>query len=138
MSAYQHILLAIDLNEDCEQVLLRALDLQQRYDCQLSIFHVVEPIPVEAGSETVVPPSLYLEQEYVEQAEQKLRELTVRHGLPEQRCQVRLGHTKHEILRRAEELPADLIVVGSHGRHGLALLLGSTANAILHARRAMS
>ncbi len=26
----------------------------------------------------------------------------------------------------------DLIVVGSHGRHGLALLLGSTANGVLH------
>ena len=26
----------------------------------------------------------------------------------------------------------DLIVVGSHGRHGLALLLGSTADAVLH------
>ena len=24
------------------------------------------------------------------------------------------------------------LVVGSHGRHGLALLLGSTANAVLH------
>ena len=27
---------------------------------------------------------------------------------------------------------ADVIVVGSHGRHGLALLLGSTANGVLH------
>lgn len=25
-----------------------------------------------------------------------------------------------------------MIVVGSHGRHGLALLLGSTANDVLH------
>ena len=26
----------------------------------------------------------------------------------------------------------DVIVVGSHGKHGLALLLGSTANGVLH------
>ena len=32
----------------------------------------------------------------------------------------------------AEELKADLIVVGSHGRHGLALIMGSTANGVLH------
>ena len=32
----------------------------------------------------------------------------------------------------ADEAGADLIVVGSHGRHGLALLLGSTANGVLH------
>jgi len=35
----------------------------------------------------------------------------------------------------AKEQGCDLIVVGSHGRHGLALLLGSTANDVLHARR---
>ena len=34
--------------------------------------------------------------------------------------------------RVAEEQSCDLIVVGSHGRHGLALLLGSTANDVLH------
>ena len=32
----------------------------------------------------------------------------------------------------AEEIGADLIVVGSHGRYGLALLMGSTANGVLH------
>jgi universal stress protein A len=37
-----------------------------------------------------------------------------------------------EIVRVAEEESADLIIVGSHGRHGLALLLGSTANNVLH------
>ncbi len=37
-----------------------------------------------------------------------------------------------EIHALAEKLSADLIIVGSHGRHGLALLLGSTANGVLH------
>jgi universal stress protein A len=37
-----------------------------------------------------------------------------------------------EIHRLARELRCDLVVVGSHGRHGLALLLGSTANDVLH------
>ncbi|MBX9705739.1 MAG: universal stress protein, partial [Gammaproteobacteria bacterium] len=32
----------------------------------------------------------------------------------------------------AEKLQADLIVVGSHGRHGLRLLLGSHTDSILH------
>jgi universal stress protein A len=32
----------------------------------------------------------------------------------------------------ATEQNCDVIVVGSHGRHGLALLLGSTANDLLH------
>ena len=35
-------------------------------------------------------------------------------------------------VQRANAKGADLIIVGSHGRHGLALLLGSTANGVLH------
>ncbi|MDN5937003.1 MAG: universal stress protein, partial [Nitrosospira sp.] len=42
------------------------------------------------------------------------------------------GVPEREIVRIAEEERVDLIVVGSHGRHGLALLLGSTANSVLH------
>ena len=45
---------------------------------------------------------------------------------------IEFGSTKNEVLRVAEEHKVDLIVTGSHGKHGLALLLGSTANAILH------
>ncbi len=42
------------------------------------------------------------------------------------------GIPKQEIIAFANEQQADLIVLGSHGRHGLALLLGSTVNAVLH------
>jgi universal stress protein A len=42
------------------------------------------------------------------------------------------GRPETEIHTLAKEIDADLIVVGSHGRHGLALLLGSTANGVLH------
>ena len=36
------------------------------------------------------------------------------------------------IINIADQEKVDLIIVGSHGRHGLALLLGSTANSVLH------
>jgi universal stress protein A len=45
---------------------------------------------------------------------------------------VTLGSTRSEIFRIAQEQAMDLIVIGTHGRHGVGLLLGSTANAILH------
>ncbi len=43
-----------------------------------------------------------------------------------------VGRPGSEIRRQAEENDADLIVIGSHGRHGIQLLLGSTANSVLH------
>jgi universal stress protein A len=52
--------------------------------------------------------------------------------IPEDHQHLIFGRPEAEIHRVAEELEADLIVVGSHGRHGLALLLGSTANGVLH------
>lgn len=36
------------------------------------------------------------------------------------------------ILEQAKKLHTDLIVMGSHGRHGISLLLGSTANGVIH------
>jgi universal stress protein A len=42
------------------------------------------------------------------------------------------GQPRQEIHQLAKDQKCDLIVVGSHGRHGLALLLGSTANDVLH------
>ncbi|KAF3977753.1 MAG: universal stress protein [Methylococcales symbiont of Iophon sp. n. MRB-2018] len=43
-----------------------------------------------------------------------------------------LGSPKRKIVSIAKQQNVDLLVVGSHGRHGLALLLASTANAVLH------
>lgn len=49
---------------------------------------------------------------------------------------IRIGKPPHEILTTAMEWPADMIVIGSHGRHGIPrALLGSVAEAVVrHAR----
>ena len=65
-------------------------------------------------------------------AENRLQELAVRHALENCTHFVRQGNTKREILNMAEEENVDLIVIGSHGRSGIQLLLGSTANTVLH------
>jgi universal stress protein A len=87
---------------------------------------------LEYGDGQMFPTGLELEEKLAEQARTKLaqwgRELDVR----SEDQQVEIGATKTEILRVANERGVDLIVVGSHGRHGLGLLLGSTANAVLH------
>ena len=46
--------------------------------------------------------------------------------------QLHIWSTSNRNRLTAHQIAADLIVVGSHGRHGIALLLGSTANGVLH------
>ena len=133
MDAYTHILFATDLSDENRRLAERARDLAMRYGAKLSLIHVVEYSPLlEYGDGQVFPTGLELEETLAEQARTKLeqwgRELNVR----SEDQQVEIGATKTEILRVAQERGADLIVVGSHGRHGLGLLLGSTANAVLH------
>jgi universal stress protein A len=53
-------------------------------------------------------------------------------GLSKAEAIVSLGAPKREILNYARDHDIDLIVIGAHGRHGIAILLGSTANAVLH------
>jgi universal stress protein A len=52
--------------------------------------------------------------------------------VPGVKTRIEKGAPKQEIVRVADDEKAELIVIGSHGRHGLQLLLGSTANGVLH------
>jgi nucleotide-binding universal stress UspA family protein len=67
---------------------------------------------------------------------QALDEMRGRHDGPDLKLPVesvvREGDAAAEILRAAEELRCDLIVMGTHGRTGLGrLLMGSVAEAVL-------
>lgn len=132
MGDYRRLLAAVDLADDGAQVLERAKDLAQRYGAELNLIHVVEPLPIDAAGEAMMPPTTGIETELYENAQRRLAELSERLGLTAARRHVAIGYTKREILGYAEQHQIDLILVGSHGRHGLALLLGSTANAVLH------
>jgi nucleotide-binding universal stress UspA family protein len=47
-------------------------------------------------------------------------------------CHLRRGHTVEQILMLAGEIPADMIVIGTHGRKGLKLaMLGSTCDGVI-------
>ncbi|MFQ3186685.1 MAG: universal stress protein A [Marinomonas primoryensis] len=67
-----------------------------------------------------------------ETAKERISILEAQLDISVQESCITQGGIESEIHRIAEEKKVDLIVVGSHGRHGLALLLGSTANGVLH------
>lgn len=130
--SYQHILVAIDLSEECRPVIAKAQCLARSTGAELSLVHIVEPMAMAFGGDVPMDLSL-LQQQQFDQARARLDVLAQDHQqLPEQRRHLAYGQPRQEIHRLANELGCDLILVGSHGRHGLALLLGSTANDMLH------
>lgn len=132
MNNYKHILLAVDFSEHGKQVSRKALDMAQRNQSKLSLVHVVENLPITDAAYGPIPFDVDLTQEWLDASKERLGKMGTELGVPEQQQWLEMGSAKMEIVRVAEENAVDLIVVGSHGRHGLALLLGSTANGVLH------
>ena len=131
MSDYRRILLAVDLTEESNRVAVRATSLALVYDAELHIVHVIEPLSLAYGGD--IPMDLSSVQEQIhDQAKSHLAEFAATLGVPVDRQYLIFGRPESEIQRVADAKEADVIVVGSHGRHGLALLLGSTANGVLH------
>lgn len=130
---YRHLLLAADFSEHGERVSEHARDLAQRYQADLSVIHVVENLPImDSSFDPIKPFDVDLTEQNFEMARQRLAALADRLGIPEDRRCVEMGSPKLEITRIAGERQVDLIVLGSHGRHGIALLLGSTASSVIH------
>jgi universal stress protein A len=131
MSAYQRILLAVDLTEESKQVAVSGMGLATAFGAELHVIHVIEPLSLAYGGD--IPMDLSSVQEQIhEQAKSHLAEFANGLGVPPDRQYLIFGRPESEIHRVAESQDMDLIIVGSHGRHGLALLLGSTANGVLH------
>ena len=131
-SAYEHLLLAVDFAPETKSVVERAQQLKEHCQARLTLLHVVEYLPMPYSGDLVVPDDFDLEQELLAVAKRQMAALGESLGVPTEEQYIELGATGRAILRLAADLGVDLIVVGSHGRHGLAALLGSTARTVLN------
>lgn len=127
---YKKVLFATDFDAVGIAAASKAKKIADENGAQLYLVHVVEPIPAYAypGFAGFAEVEVSIR----EQAEKELSDLAKKLGVERANCLIEFGSTKNEVLRVATDKKIDLIVTGSHGKHGLALLLGSTATAILH------
>ena len=127
---YKKVLFATDFDEVGVSAAHKAKKIADENGAELILVHVVEPIPAYAypGFAGFAEVEVSIR----EQAEKELDALADKLGVIAKNRLIEFGSVKNEVLRVAEEHKVDLIVTGSHGKHGLALLLGSTTNAILH------
>ena len=128
---FHRILVAVDITGESDLVVQTACDVAQAFGSELWLVHVVEPIAMAYNDNLLVDLSR-LEDEMEDSAKAHLRKLGKPYHIAVGNQQVLLGKPAAEIHAFAEKINADLVVVGTHGRSGFSLLLGSTANGVLH------
>lgn len=137
MHNYQTILVPVDFSEHSVQAISRAVNMAMLYEADIELFHVTEAptYPVLEDIAVTGVPGVWdvdLTQEIVKAAEKRLHKLAEENGLKPEQCKVLLGIPSVDIVDRAEEIGADLIVMGRHGLSFLEKFIGSTTGVVLH------
>jgi len=131
---FEKILTAIDFSENSEFAFEYALTMAQQFNAELTIMHVInEPVDLRG---------FYVPHISFEQLEKEIEEGAAK--MMENFCSTRLASFQNyktaivsgipydEITRKADEIGASLIVLGTHGRTGLDhILFGSTAERVV-------
>jgi nucleotide-binding universal stress UspA family protein len=136
MITLHRILVATDFSDYSKEALQYAVHMARSWGADLYLLHVFEP---PFFSHAGVAPSMRAEvhqwiRELREEDHQRLNRLAeeVRHQGAKVHSIFKEGTPFLEILKTAEEIPADLIVMGTHGRTGLAhVFLGSVAERVV-------
>ncbi len=132
---YRNILVAVDTTDEAEDVIRAAREISVDKNSTISVVTVIRPMAdfyINLYSTLDEGAGTGMEAQAVGHATAWLTDLVKSHDIDADAVNVVVGTPAVEIRRLAENTGADLIVLGTHGRHGLGLMLGSTANAVLH------
>ena len=122
------ILHPTDFSECSELAFRLACALARDYKARLVLLHVLPP-PIIIYGGGAVPPDPW---PTIEEAKARLRELEGHAHHMRVESQVMEGDPVDMILRGAEEMHSDVIIMGTHGRTALTrLLLGSVAESVI-------
>ena len=132
---FKHILVPVDGSETSLQAVSKAAELAKVFNSEVTAVYVLDPYPFTGvGADFAYGQAQYLSAATAE-ANKALEDVTERMKDPgvTVKTLVGEGHAIHEgIVRVGENVGADLIVMGSHGRRGLEkLVLGSVAQRVL-------
>ncbi|MCE7915115.1 MAG: universal stress protein [Nitrosomonas sp. PRO4] len=133
MNIYRNILLAIDFADQDNRVSQKAKLLADQFAAQLHIIHVLDNIPMpDTPYGTIIPLDEDSAYDLLEIKKSKFIQIGDQLNIPPERRWMVWGEPEQEITRLAAQEHIDLIIVGSHERHGLAVLMGSTAKDVLY------
>lgn len=134
---YKRILVAVDGSEISHLALHEAVELSKALKAQLRILTVVEAAMISGKADYVDFNEVRKTAiGYGEEEQKKAKKLAQEGGVEAETKLIEIKRTgdrvRDMISREADEWPADLIVVGTHGRRGFnVLLMGSVAEGVM-------
>jgi nucleotide-binding universal stress UspA family protein len=133
--AIKRILAPTDFSPASKKALKYALRFARDYGSELTVLHVVEPAASPTFEESPAAPAFSKAE--MADAEESLSTLVKSFrgaGVPGLKSTIRTGVAAHEIVEKAKELDADLIVIATRGYEGWKhLVIGSTAARVARA-----
>jgi universal stress protein A len=128
------ILVAVDFSDSSDNAFQMALSMAKKFEAKLVILHVINE-PVDLRGFYVPHISFEKLEEEVEGGAKKMMESFCRQNIvdfDDYETMIVSGLPYEEIINKAGEQSADLIVLGTHGRTGLDhVLFGSTAEKVV-------
>lgn len=126
------ILIAVDASEFSMNAAGKGSELARQLNAQAAFVFVIDTSKAMGNVDAGITPDEALSI-LKKEAEETLDQLAREYDRPDLIRFMPEGHPKTDVLRIAGEWNADMIVVGTHGRTGLlSLLMGSTAEAVIH------
>jgi nucleotide-binding universal stress UspA family protein len=124
------ILVAYDGSEPAKKALDKAIEMTTSYGGELALLTVTEPVcPLGVTEEDCGKMDQILKkqtEEILSKVKQRLEEQSIKAS-----ALVRVGSPADEIINVAEQEKVDMIVLGSHGRHGAKrFFLGSVSSRV--------
>ena len=136
MAAIKRIVVAIDFSKPSHAALDYAIELARELDAKLQVLYAVEPVEFSGvdvlGGAPIATQALV--DEHLRQARREMERLKTKRlaGLSNARTAVELGRPADVIVAAGGRGRSNLIVVGTHGRSGLAhLVMGSVAERVV-------
>ena len=129
----KNLLVPFDFSEYSEYALDYAVNLAAQLGATIHLVHVIA-IPTAGVPEVVVPINATVIENMVVDYQKELDKIANarRTTAPVGQVHVRIGDAREVILHAAEEIGADMIVMGTHGRRGFKrALLGSVAETVV-------
>jgi universal stress protein A len=134
MSTYKQILVPTDFSPTSAAAAMRARALADCFSARITVVHVVDYVPPGYVAPEL-PTNMSSPQALRSRAQAHLEEWINDNSLAGSEPRIVVGSAKKEIVKLANELSVDVIVMGTQGETGLARILGSTTNAVIHNAR---